>query len=113
MKWTLHPKSEGITTTLPMSIELEGWSGTPRVYISGLGELNLVPVKGKLRSEFYFTLPGTYRLEVKDKETLIVTDLVVEEHQYLDFKNEFGFFFILFLIVMGGIILWTKKIMQK
>ena len=68
---------------------------------------------GGFKSEFYFTLPSTYHVEVRGDQEIQNLDLLVEQHTFLDFQNEFGIFSLLFLIVMGGIILWTRKIMKK
>ncbi|MFP5384744.1 MAG: hypothetical protein ACLGHN_01605 [Bacteriovoracia bacterium] len=113
MKWTLYPENKDLTTTLPLSVEIEQWEGKPSVKVEGLGELKLKEQNNKMRSEFYFTLPGKYKIEIKDRVSTEVKVLTVSEHQYLNFTNEFGFFFVLFLIVMGGIVLWTRKIMLK
>lgn len=113
MKWTLHPENKDLTTTLPLSVTLSEWQGKPRVILEGAGELELKPQGKNLVSEFYFALPGQYTLEIKDEGHHEIIELQIKEHRYLNFTSEFGFFFILFLFVMGGIFLWTKKIMQK
>lgn len=113
MKWKLHPENEEITTTLPLTIEVHAWKGKPRVFVHGLGNLELKKQGANLKTEFYFTLPGKYRIDVRDSVSHHTMDLEVKEHQYLSFNGEFGFFFILFLVVMGGIVLWTRKIMHK
>lgn len=113
MKWTLYPKNKDLTTSLPLSLEITEWKGSPKVTLEGVGELKLKPFEGKLKTDFYLALPGKYSLEIKDSLSSEVTELNIEEHRYLDFTNEFGFFLILFLFVMGGIIIWTRKIMKK
>ncbi len=113
MKWTLYPKNKDLTTSLPMSVEIEEWDGTPKVHLKGVGDLHLRKTGTKLRTEFYVALPGTYELTVKDSSHSQSLNLDVKEHRYLDFGNEFGFFLVLFLLTMGGIILWTRKIMTK
>lgn len=113
MKWKLHPENKKLTTTLPMSLEVHEWEGQPRIRIDNMGELKLKAHGKILKTDFYFTLPGEYRIEIRDEVNQHEMRVQVLEHQYLDFSREFGFFFILFLIVMGGIIIWTRKIMQK
>lgn len=113
MKWTIYPENSEITTSLPLTIEISGHQGTVNVSVDRLGELKLKKENNKLTSQFYFTLPGEYKVKVKDSISSEVRVIKVAEHKYLDFGNEFGFFLILFLIVMGGIVLWTRKIMQK
>lgn len=113
MKWTLYPKNKDFTTSLPMSVEVTEWEGSPQVHMKGVGELKLRKVGSILRTDFYVALPGQYQLTVKDASHQQSLNLDVKEHRYLDFGNEFGFFLVLFLITMGGIILWTRKIMMK
>lgn len=113
MKWTLYPKNKDLTTSLPMSVEVTEWEGTPKVRLDGVGELKLRKVGPILRTDFYVALPGNYQLTVKDGASQQSINLDVKEHRYLDFGNEFGFFLVLFLLTMGGIILWTRKIMMK
>jgi hypothetical protein len=114
MNWIFHPKNKEITTSLPMSVEVWDYTGTPSVTLSGVGKLELKPTtQGKLKTDFYVTLPGEYKLQIKDSVSQVDFPILVAQHQYLDFKNEFGVFFILFLFVMGGIIIWTSKIMKK
>jgi hypothetical protein len=114
MKWTFHPKNKHLTTSLPMSVEISEFSGKPSVSLSGVGSLELKPVpNGGMKADFYVTLPGNYTLTVKDSNSSASQELEIAQHTYLDFGNEFGTFFVLFLFVMGGIVLWTRKIMQK
>lgn len=113
MKWTLFPESEEVSTGLPMHLEISEWDGNVEVHLERVGQLKLKPAQDKLRTEFYFTLPGEYKLEIRDSKTAAGFILTVKEHQYLDFSSEFGFFLVLFVFVMGGIILWTKKIMKR
>lgn len=113
MKWTFHPTNKKLTTSLPLSIEVEGFSGEPTVTLSEVGRLELKKVsEGKLRSDFYVGLEGKYILTVKDSKETVHIPLDIAQHRYINFTNEFGSFFLLFLVVMGGIILWTRKIMK-
>jgi hypothetical protein len=113
MNWTFHPKNKDLTTSLPLSVELTHWEGNPKVLVKELGELELKPHGKNLKADFYLTLPGTYTIVVKDSISVNQEIIEVKQHTYLDFKNEFGIFLLLFLIVMGGIVLWTYKIMNK
>lgn len=114
MKWKLHPKSEDITTSLPLTLDILEWEGKPRVILDGTGELSLKAQKdGTLKSEFYVYIPGSYRVKLIDSAGTSELEFYAKEHRYLDFGEEFGFFFVLFLIVMGGIILWTAKLMKN
>lgn len=113
MKWTFHPTTKQLTTSLPLSVEVEDARGKPSISLSQVGELELKPFKNGFKADFYVKLPGTYYLTIKDKYESSTMTLIVEEHTYLDFQNEFGSFFILFVAVMGGIVLWTRKIMKK
>lgn len=110
MNYEIYPKNEKFSTSLPITIEVEGKG--PRLDIEGIGRIDL---KGgqKKTAQIYFRLPGHYKLIFKDGEEVREEVITVYQHEYLDFKNEFGFFSLLFLIVMGGIILWTRKIMKK
>lgn len=111
MNYEIYPKNEEFSTSLPITIEVEG-ATNPRLDIEGIGRIDL---KGgqKKTAQIYFRLPGEYKLTFKDGEVVRQEVITVYQHEYLDFKNEFGFFSILFLIVMGGIILWTRKIMKN
>lgn len=113
MKWTLYPKNKDLTTSLPMSVEISEWEGRPEVHLKGVGDLKLRKIGTKLRTDFYVAMPGSYQLTVRDASHEQSLNLEVSEHRYLDFGNEFGFFLVLFLLTMGGIILWTRKIMMK
>jgi hypothetical protein len=97
-----------------MSVEVWDFVGKPSVNLSGIGALELKSrPNGVMRTDFYVSLPGTYTLTIKDSNSSASHELEIAQHTYLDFGKEFGTFFVLFLIVMGGIILWTMKIMQK
>jgi hypothetical protein len=114
MKWTFHPKNSELTTSLPMSVEVLEYSGKASAHLSGIGPLELKrSPQGGLKADFYVTLPGTYVLELRDDNGVVSKELLIAQHNYLDFGNEFGTFFVLFLFVMGGIILWTRRIMQN
>lgn len=113
MNWTFHPKNEDLTTSLPLSVEITKWEGEAQVLVEGIGPLELRPSPHGLKADFYFTLPGTYTLTVKDAHHTEVRELMVEQHNYLNFVTEFGTFFVLFLFVMGGIVLWTRRIMKN
>jgi hypothetical protein len=95
-------------------LEIQETKTLPKVVIKEIGEMKVVVNKtGGYKSEFYFTLPETYHLEVRADGELIKMELPIVQHTFLDFQNEFGIFFVLFLIVMGGIVLWTRKIMKS
>lgn len=114
MNWTFHPKNKELTTSLPLSVEINNWQGTPRVILEGVGDLELKPISnGVLKTDFYLTLPGTYRLQLLDANSSYAYEFSIKQHTYLDFTNEFGFFLALFIVAMGGIVLWVKKIMKK
>lgn len=103
-----------LTTSLPLSIEIEDFVGEPTVTLSDVGRLELKKVsEGKLRSNFYVGLEGHYTLTIKDSKEVVSIPLNIAQHRYINFTNEFGSFFLLFLVVMGGIILWTRKIMRN
>ncbi len=114
MKWKFYPTNKDLTTSLPMFVELSEVQGKAKVHLSRVGDLNLVKTKhGDLKAEFYVTLPGQYQLEMSDATTRYTHSIEVLQHSYLKFNEEFGFFLILFTLAMGGIILWTHKIMKK
>lgn len=114
MKWTFHPENEELTTSLPMSVEIREFKGKPEVLIREIGSLELKKMKeGGLRSEFYVSLPGKYVLEVRDAERFFQRELEIKQHVYLKFNKEFGSFSIIFLFVMGGVVLWTRRIMKN
>ena len=112
MNYSIYPKNEQITTSLPITIEVKEFKKSPKLKIDGIGEIEL---KGKevKTAQIYFRLPGEYRLTFQDGELMKSEVITIHQHEYLDFKNEFGVFFILFLMVMGGIIIWTRKIMKN
>ncbi len=114
MNWKFYPTNKELMTSLPMSVTLENYSGKPTVTLSSIGELQLVKVKdGTLRADFYVLMPGNYIIEMKDANSQFSHQFAVKQYSYLSFTNEFGFFLIIFIFFMGGIILWTKKIMKK
>lgn len=114
MNWTFHPTNKEITTSLPLSVEVRNWKGRPRVILDGVGDLELKGTpQGAMKADFYLTLPGTYKVTIQDSGSKDFYQFQVKQHHYLDFSNEFGFFFILFLFVMGGIVLWVRQIMKK
>lgn len=114
MNWTFHPTNKAITTSLPLSIEVSDWKGTPRVILEGVGDLELKRIpEGAMKADFYLTLPGTYKVLIQDSVVKESYEFQVIQHNYLDFSREFGFFFILFLFVMGGIVIWVRQIMKK
>jgi hypothetical protein len=114
MKWTFHPANKELTTSLPLEVVLSDWQGTPRVSVDRLGEIPLTPEGQKLVARFYVVMPGRYEVRISDGTSVVaVHPIEVAQHTYLDFTNEFGFFFILFLFVMGGIALWTITIMRR
>src|SRR5690606_11207742 len=93
---------------------VEDFVGEPVVTLSDVGRLELKKVsEGKVRSNFYVGLEGQYTLTIKDSKEVVTIPLDIAQHRYIDFTNEFGSFFLLFLVAMGGVILWTKKIMKK
>ena len=114
MNWKFYPTNKELTTSLPMSVTLENYSGKPTVHLSSVGELELVKThQGALRADFHLLMPGNYTLDIQDANSHFSHQILVKQHSYLNFSNEFGLFFILLLVLMGGIFLWTHKIMQK
>lgn len=113
MKWTFHPTNKDLTTSVPLSVEISEWEGNPKVKVSQIGELELKKSKSGLRADFHLTLPGEYQIEVTDALVKDSLSIKVAQHDYLNFSREFGSFGLLFILVMGGIIIWTKKIMRK
>lgn len=113
MMWIFHPKGE-LRTTVPMSLEISGYAGVPKVVLEGVGDLDLqASGRDSLKAHFYVTLPGKYRLIMSDRQSNSSYEFFVHEQKYLDFKSEFGIFFILFILVMGGLFLWVRKIMKR
>lgn len=114
MKWKFYPTNKELTTSLPMFVELTDIDGKAKVHLSTIGDLNLVKTnKGSLKAEFYVSLPGKYVLQMSDASTRYTHEIDVTQHTFLRFNEEFGFFLILFALMMGGIILWTRKLMKK
>ncbi|MFA7614401.1 MAG: hypothetical protein WCY48_09205 [Candidatus Caldatribacteriota bacterium] len=109
MNYKIYPKTN-LRTSVPINIEVEGKN--PRVDVEGIGRIELKGSEIK-KAQIYFSLPGEYKITLTDGELIKEEVLSVDQQVYLSFKNEFGVFFILFLVVMGGIILWTRKIMQN
>lgn len=109
MKYSISPNKD-VTTSLPINIEVTGKA--PLVHIDGIGKIEL---KGgeKKTAQIYFKLPGEYRITFKDGDIVHHEVIKIEQHEYLNFKNEFGAFSLLFLLVMTGVIIWTRKIMQN
>ncbi len=114
MKWKFYPTNKELTTTLPMYLELTEVQGKAKIHLSSVGKLNLAKMKdGALKAEFYVSLPGKYLLEMSDASTQYTHKFEVKQHSFLKFTEEFGFFLILFTLMMGGLIVWTRKIMKK
>ena len=111
MNYSINPQSD-LTTSIPITIEVKNFEHKPKLKVDGIGDIELKGQKVK-SAQIYFRLPGEYRVTIQDGSTIKHEVLNVSQHEYLDFKNEFGFFFILFLIVMGGVVLWTRKIMKN
>ncbi|HLT22653.1 MAG TPA: hypothetical protein VKZ84_04390 [Bacteriovoracaceae bacterium] len=109
MNYEISPKSN-LRTIVPITIEVEG--NNPRVDVEGIGRIDLQGT-GRKTAQIYFSLPGEYKITFTDGELVKEEVIYVDQQVFLSFKNEFGVFFILFLLVMGGIIIWTRKIMQN
>lgn len=110
MKYSIQPNKDKLSTSVPITIEVNGIK--PVVSIEGIGRIDLKGTEKKT-AQIYFSLPGEYKITFKDGELIKHEVLKVSQHEYLKFKYEFGAFTILFLLVMGGIILWTRKIMKN
>ncbi len=61
------------------------------------------------KGEFWVEHPGTYTILYKQS----THSIDVQAQEFLSFKQEFGFFFILFVILMTWMIVWLKKNKKK
>ena len=76
-----------------------------------LGKSFQVPFVKKIdraQAHIWFTNPGEYVLSTdKTHESLL---LFVKSQMFLPFKIEFGVFMMIYVLVMGGLWLWIRKI---
>jgi hypothetical protein len=115
MKVELDPK-DNFRTTLPVNLEITEVGSKPKVVIKELGEIKVTKSfknPGGFYAQFYASLPGDYTISIKTDKDAFTKSIHINQQEYLSFSKEFGAFFVLFLIFMTGIVLWTKKSMTK
>jgi hypothetical protein len=104
--------SDEFRTQLPVTIDIES-SSKPTVTLEPLGELEVLTIPSGYRAQFHVMEPLKYSLIVKNASEEWRKDIYFEEQQFLKFDKEFGFFLILFFMMLGGVILWTRKLMKN
>ncbi len=108
----INPKKD-YRTQVPIYIKITDSLELPRVKVSGVGEIPVKKTNNFYQSHFYIQKSGIYKLEISNPIKKVVKTLNVSEQTYLSFSKEFGAFSVIFIIVMLGVILWTRKIMIK
>jgi hypothetical protein len=99
-------------TQLPVTGFIE-CSSLPKLSVTSMG---LVPVKklsGKWYFEFHVMKPGLHQLKFTCSNEVKEIEMNFEEQKFLEFDREFGFFFLLFIFCMTGIVIWTRKLMKE
>ena len=98
---------------VPVEIVIHNAAGHPKVHISKMGYLTPRLKDGKYTASFWAVEKGFYEISVKDSNKTVTRSIEVSSQSYLTFKEEFGAFFVLLLLVSFSLYLWMKKIRQK
>ena len=109
MKVEINPK-EGLRATVPIDLKIKDTDNMPKVYVKGLGEVDVLKMDDGYQAVFWSSSPGTYEVVVEGKNKAFTKVLEIGEQKYLTFGQEFGFFTVLFILFSMGLILWIRKI---
>jgi len=99
-------------TSLPITLTIKKTSKKPSVEVLELGNISVKKYGNNYQAQFWAQTPGQYNLIVKESKNTFEKIINIKEQTYITFKNEFGFFLILFLITSLGMIKWIKKILK-
>ena len=102
-----------IRTTVPIVLVIYESSSLPQFTVDKLGKIPVYPFKDGFRAEFFVETPGVYSLKLISGKEVWNKEILVKEQKYLSFRKEFGFFSILFVLMMCGVVLWVRKIKKK
>ena len=98
---------------VPIEIIIHHAKGHPEIHVSKMGSLTPRFKNGKYTASFWAMEKGIYEINVKDSNKTITQSIEVSSQSYLTFKEEFGAFFILLLLVSFALCHWMKKIRKK
>jgi len=101
---------DGIRTTVPVTVTITDAKIAPKVFVKGLGSVDVVKGKDFYQANFWAGKAGRYEVIVKGKSESFRKILNIEQQQFMTFKYEFGFFILLFILFSTGLILWMKKL---
>ena len=99
---------DNIREGVPVEITIKDARGTPHVFVSELGAVDVRPFQNVFRAQFWAMQEGDYRVTVRDQKHTWSESLSVGKQTYLSFGQEFGLFFILFLFFSLGVVVWMK-----
>lgn len=101
---------DDIRENVPIEIDIEGAKGKPQIFVKKLGKVDALAQKNGYKATFWTTKKGTYKITIKDQVHTITKNIIVEEQSYITFKQEFGFFLLIFSFVSIGLIIWMKRL---
>ena len=112
MKVSIHPQNN-YRTLIPIKVSIMESEGKPQIEVSEFGELKVKGSKGLYFADFYTQKKGNYTITVTSHKEVWQKDILVTEQTFLSFKQEFGWFFTGFIILMmvGGV--WLYKHMKR
>jgi hypothetical protein len=105
--------TEDYRTELPVNMFITETEGAPKVKVKGIGAIPVEKRNDFYYSQFYVQIPGTFNLTIQDSRDTFTKDITFAQQEYLSFGKQFGAFMVLFAFAMIGLVLWTKKIMNK
>lgn len=105
--------TESIRTTVPVTVTITNAKQAPKVFVKGLGTVDVVKGKDFYQANFWAGKAGRYEVVVKGKSESYRKVLNIGEQQFMTFKYEFGFFILLFILFSTGLILWMKKLRKN
>jgi hypothetical protein len=108
----LNPQNN-FRTTVPIYLKVKNFNLPVIVEVKPIGEIAF-SIKDKILStHFWVDKSGNYELKIQDKNSIWSKEIHIEKQQFINFTNQFGFFSILFLILITGLILWMKNHLRK
>ncbi len=101
---------DNIREGVPVEITIKDAQGTPRIFVSELGALEVRPFQGAFRAQFWAMQEGDYQVTVRDQKHTWSEPLRVGKQTYMSFGQEFGLFLVLFILFSAGVAAWMKAL---
>jgi hypothetical protein len=101
---------DDIRESVPIELIINGVAEKPKIIVSNLGAVTPVEYLEGYKATFWSMAEGSYKIDIVAGSSSWSEIIEVQEQSYINFKQEFGLFSLLFVLVSLGVVKWIKHL---